>query len=568
MSGNFVDGGAIYNYRGTIEDITGDFIGNYASGSSSSHGGAIYLNGYADTGVIGNITGDFIGNYASSSGGAIYSDRGTIANITGDFIAIYSDRGTIANITGDFIGNYASSSRSSAVGGAIFNDYNAKIGDVTGDFIGNYASSTNVDAFGGAIHNQDGAEIRDIKGNFIGNYVYSSSSYYGANGGAISNYDGTIGNLTGDFIGNYAVSTEYGATGGAIYNYSRSTIGDITGNFIGNYASSTDSYARGGAIYNYDAEIGDIKGDFIGNYATSGGAIYNWDGTIGNITGDFIGNNASSSCGAIYNDEGTIGDITGDFIGNYASSTDSFAQGGAIYNDDGTIGDITGDFIGNYASGNTSALGGAIYNTSTVTIYTGSGGGGAAPGSLNDYVNSFDSGEIVLNNNVFSGNYAQGASAYGGAIFSDIDYQIESGGSGGGEPEALSYLSEISTRERDVNIPDTDVPDIAEQMPVIELVNTKFFNNYAKSTSQNGEALGGAIYANQHLNITAKDGGQSIFSGNYTESNGVKTPNAIYVVTSPNPDSINTEANIISIDNNKITYQEITKIEETQKHPL
>ena len=69
-------GGAIYNNNGGIGDITGDFIGNYVSSSSSANGGAIY-NG----GTIGDITGDFIGNYVSSSssanGGAIYNG-GTI----------------------------------------------------------------------------------------------------------------------------------------------------------------------------------------------------------------------------------------------------------------------------------------------------------------------------------------------------------------------------------------------------------------------------------------------------------------------------------------------------------
>lgn len=103
---------------------------------------------------------------------------------------------------------------------------------------------------------------------------------------------GTIGNITGDFIGNYTLGS-YSVQGGAIYN--SGTIGDITGDFIGNYDTSRGS-AYGGAIYNENATIGDIIGDFIGNYASSsnysdyvyGGAIYNGSkdtAIIGDITG-------------------------------------------------------------------------------------------------------------------------------------------------------------------------------------------------------------------------------------------------------------------------------------------
>ena len=272
-SGSVAYGGAICNSGSSDEigNIAGDFIGNYASGSSSAYGGAIYNSaGYLGTIKIGDITGDFIGNYASGSsakGGAIY---------------IYY--GTIGDITGDFIGNYASGS--SASGGAIYNDY-GPIGSITGDFIGNYAQASKYDAYGGAIYNTGSSdEIGNIAGDFIGNYAESSAS--SANGGAISN-SGTIGNITGDFIGNYASGTS--ASGGAIYNNYNGTIGDITGDFIGNYAQSSSSSASGGAIYNYNGTIGEkdsegnrggIYGSFVNNYAKTesssslalGGAVY------------------------------------------------------------------------------------------------------------------------------------------------------------------------------------------------------------------------------------------------------------------------------------------------------
>ena len=436
-------GGAIYNNNGTIEGITGDFIGNYATSSDrDASGGAIY-----NKGTIGEITGDFIGNYATSSGGnayggAIYNNRGTIEGITGDFIGNYattsSDRyayggaiyngGTIEGITGDFIGNYATTSSDRyAYGGAIYSG--GTIGEITGDFIGNYVSSSGGSAFGGAIYN-DGT-IEGITGDFIGNYATSSDLY--ANGGAIYN-KGTIGKITGDFIGNYATtSSNRDAYGGAIDNY-YGTIGEITGDFIGNYATTSSGGAFGGAIYNYDGTIGEITGDFIGNYATTssgdayGGAIYNYDRTIEGITGDFIGNYATTSSGGAFggaiDNNGTIGEITGDFIGNYVSSSGGYAFGGAIFNNNGTIGEITGDFIGNYVSSSGGYTdGGAIYNYGTIGEITGD--------FIGNYVSSsgrYAYGGAIFNNRTiegitgdFIGNYvsSSGGDAYGGAIYNN-----------------------------------------------------------------------------------------------------------------------------------------------------
>ena len=258
-------GGAIFNdNNATIGDITGDFIGNYASVSEtdSAHGGAIF-----NYGTIGNITGDFIGNYVS--GGYIYG--GAICN---------KYAGTIGDISGDFIGNYSTGNYAS--GGAIFNADYATIGDITGDFIGNYASTseTSGSAYGGAIYNGDSMESVMI-GETEEDYAFSvTSRTYDE---VIDNSDTelltTIGNITGDFIGNYA-SSDYDAYGGAIFNYNYDGImGDITGDFIGNHASGSSGTAQGGAVYNYAGIIGNITGSFLNNHAESangkayGGAI-------------------------------------------------------------------------------------------------------------------------------------------------------------------------------------------------------------------------------------------------------------------------------------------------------
>ena len=193
--GSTSGGGAIYNTQNNSSvNIKSDFIGNYASSTSSVYGGAIY--NYADktslTATIGNITGDFIGNYANGRGGAISNHA--LYNRNGSFS---SAKATIGDITGDFIGNYANGG-----GGAIYNyaahnrtgDYStakATIGNITGDFIGNYSNSSSSSAHGGAIFN----------------YAYNSDT------------TATIGNITGDFIGNYSNSSSSSAIGGAISNY-------------------------------------------------------------------------------------------------------------------------------------------------------------------------------------------------------------------------------------------------------------------------------------------------------------------------------------------------------------
>ena len=555
-----LDKGTIQNPSGTSSSpaiIEGGAAINNQSGSTTSIDNELFKNNITTATITSTTSGS---KYADVFGGAIYN-AGDITSITGAFInnsiditssktsgylytyayggAIYNYGGTIGNITGDFIGNYAKGSYYVS-GGAIYNSgSNATIGNITGDFIGNYAQSDSYYAYGGAIYNyadKSTATIGDITGDFIGNYAKSNDpdSFSYVFGGAIYNYTynvtATISDITGDFIGNY-VSGSY-VNGGAIYNsadYGTATIGDITGDFIGNYAKS-DVYAYGGAIYNKEATIGDITGDFIGNYAqgyyVNGGAIYNSDGTIGDITGDFIDNyvqaNGSSSNalgGAIYNYYGTIGDITGDFIGNYAQSTDDYAHGGAIYNEEGTIGDITGDFIGNYAQGRY-IYGGAIYNRRTIKNITGDfidnyvqangSSSNALGGAIYNYYGTI--GDITGD---FIGNYAKSyKNALGGAIYNGI------------------YSS--------------------SDKATIGLTNNNFLNNYA--VSENLTAKGGAIFTSYDLTLNA-DNGTSLISGNYTESNGVKENNAIYVANLANSSGTiqrNTTLTLNAVNNGKI----------------
>ncbi len=304
--------------------------------------------------------------------------------------------------------------KSSAYPKGIFNDgsdSSLQGKNISGDFVNNNVGNGGYDNVGGAIENIAGytqyesdkyfynAKLGNITGNFVGNYVIltpgEEEESYPAAGGAIFNYatgdySATIGNITGNFIGNSATGTATGnSNGGAIFNEGNSgstaTIGNITGDFVGNSAidngtedSDATPTAAGGAIYNYaygegaKATIGDIVGNFYGNSAQAYGSANSHGGAINNLAGG-----DSSSDG----DEAKIGNITGDFIGNYATSQNKAAWGGAILNmaveNEGTatIGNITGDFLSNYVSAAHNAYGGAIHNraggegnTTTATI--------------------------------------------------------------------------------------------------------------------------------------------------------------------------------------------------------
>lgn len=304
-----------------------------------------------------------------------------------------------------------------------------------------------------------------------------------------------LADVTGDFVENSA-----GEEGAAIYN--SGFIENITGNFVAN-----KSQFSGGAIYN-SGKISEISGNFIGNrvedsYSAAGGAIFNtnppparasegseveYSETSFNISGNFIGNSAvalsgadpvslalyalsTTGMGGAIANNASIGNITGNFIGNYASG--EYAYGGAISNR-GNIDNITGDFIGNYAVGSgeyAEAAGGAIANSY---------------GEIKNITGNF------IGNNVQSEGLAVGGAISNEDLIGEWDYD---------EGKLVSGTG---------------------------IVNSSFYGNYAKADGENALAAGGAIMTFTDLNIVAKDGYTSVFSGNYTEVNGERDDNAIY----------------------------------------
>jgi len=553
ITGNFVEnsikahqgygsyGAAIYN-QGTIFDVKGDFIRNTIDNTTGTASGAAIANGIfageASRGnqnvFIGNITGDFIENHVAG-----------VSFVGGTAI---QNNGKIGDIKGNFTGNYAQA-HSSSWGGAIFN--NGKINSITGNFVNNALKNSSEsqglgsDGFGGAILNNDGSSIGDIKGDFIGNYIEGSMLLWG---GAINNRLGaSIQNITGNFINNHLKGSGSQLFGGAIINSEQATIENITGDFIGNYVEG-DSYLWGGAIYNKrNASIKNITGNFVNNYIKAesavvdyGGAICN-EGTIGDIKGDFIGNyidivagdeHTSISGGALDNrEDATIGNITGNFVNNHIKCNEGYistTQGGAIYAR-GTLGNIKGNFIGNYIerTGKSRWSSEEDYNLDYAVQ------GGAI---------AFQSNSEVSILGDFKDNYILSTSfAQGGALC------IDSAGSQTSHIKELSgvYSGNHATSEK--SFVDGGALAIINGSTVDVIKNSSFINNYAESKEKN--ARGAAIFSSTDLNIVA-DNYNSLFSGNYTISKGVKEQNAIYLTNKYIKEKVN---EISNVESNTIT---------------
>lgn len=379
-----------------------------------------------------------------------------------------------------------------------------------------------------------GGEVTEIYADFINNKVITSTTVAhtdssAAMGGAIYN-NGVIGNIYGDFIGNFAAgrgpltaayswfdgssnrSTTYAfsSAGGAIFIAQSGSVKNITGNFIGNSADSTYIYkltnnandkafgARGGAIYIEASsyEVSSISGLFAANSAIAaqgainmgaeGGAIFfRSSGTISLIDADFIGNythasgTASSLGGAIASMRRTtannftaqIRQINGDFIGNYVynESDTRESAGGAIHNPNGIIGTINGNFIGNHI-------------TAAGTAETAYSLGGAI-----SMMTSYS--RIGIINGDFIGNYVKNTSssntawAAGGAIFSGSLYGLSFG------------------------------------YPILYLTGN-FIGNYVENLGSSKIALGGALYGNCDTGygsfIIEADNKNILYHGNYT----------------------------------------------------
>lgn len=339
------------------------------------------------------------------------------------------------------------------------------------------------------------------------------------------------------------ITAKYDTTNLQSHIHNNGTMGDITGDFVGKRADSD-----GGAIFSGNtpavSRIGNIKGDFIDNRSKGdGGAIYNgYYGVMGNITGDFVGNSASNYGGAIVNlYNAQIGDITGDFIGNEVSIGQSGdGSGGAIYNSwDAQLGTISGDFIGNSAvasgdsDGYSSAGGGAVFNAGRIigvnakgTIVVGKGTVVSPDGSqsITLYAPAFEVPPTGFKTNFID---EMLANDYKIKYIEDMGSQQFST-----EEEWQQFLAQL---EEGVKSGEVVLAEDFEKYEDImfeytsSFKNSSFIGNSAVAKGAYGEAHGGAIYTTKDLLLEATDGYTSIISGNYVEDGNGKRPEAIYV---------------------------------------
>ena len=311
----YPNGGAIYNL-GVIGNICGDFISNRVRAFASYYGigGAIYNGG--DSYSIENIIGNFIGNYAEAENGS------AIGGAIGNTRTIYTTRDfTGTNITGNFIENYAKSENGAAIGGAIGNHLTIEIrngqpeysndSDITSSqnpsilniknssFINNYASGNY--AYGGAIYDDISIYRRPME----------ESLELADNTITTSDYGITLLNVQNSSFENNNVSGKISALGGAIANQFHINIDNTpelgylgaetnTGKYNINISNSTfnnntaysiEEIAAGGAIYNSNMDLNILGSNFTNNSAVSeqgsalGGAIAAQNPRLGNSIG-------------------------------------------------------------------------------------------------------------------------------------------------------------------------------------------------------------------------------------------------------------------------------------------
>ncbi len=344
---------------------------------SSSVGGAIYINGTADSQVSVTVVDSvFSNNFAGGAGGAI-RNKG-ILSVSGSFFSgnqatvSSPDGGAISSVGYDYtnvtIENTIFSNNSSernggavAVGGGSFtlntvkfynNQSTAASGTAGALYLLGTGAVTDALFVGNSAIGNGGATTIGNSGIVVtGNrFLYNTA----ASAGAIfanSKAGGAIGHS--EFIGNSSVSNGGGAvnTGGSL------TISDSL--FSGNYTGDTGNYS-GGAINN-SGSLSIASSVLSGNSAFyAGGAVAN-SKTLTVSDSEFSGNSAQYG-GAIYLSGNGTAEISNTvFTGNTAT-----VQGGGFYIQ-GTSGATLRNVIfdGNSASGNN---GGAIFNIGTLSL--------------------------------------------------------------------------------------------------------------------------------------------------------------------------------------------------------
>ncbi len=358
------------SYMGGAIAVTGALslgTGSVVESNQAQAGGAVY-----STGQVSATGTTFRKNVATSNyGGGIYSAGGSIVLVdsrmeenkaAGGGAVLLAGGGTASVTDTTFAANTATN------GGAFFIDKNGMLTTTSGEagsdagtlFEGNSATTN-----GGAVYVQNGAVDLGSGTRLQGNQAVKGGAIYALGGkdasAKLTFADAVFGKNSGTYGGAVYSSASVGGT----VNVAAS---DVV--FEGNTATS------GGAVYLGGSGTSDIAftdAVFKENQANTGngGAIYSGISGSSNLAiadSSFEGNSAGYG-GAVFNNGqlATSGNVV--FSGNRAT------YGGAVYNyftsttDGSLVFNGGARFIGNTAGG----LGGAIYNTRSITLNPGAG---------------------------------------------------------------------------------------------------------------------------------------------------------------------------------------------------
>ena len=336
------------NWKSTAKLIIGDGVQfrNTESVGDGAGGAVRTAHGIVE---IGNNVG-FI-NCTGGSGGGLYSESFTTIGDNVVFEGNKGRRGGALNVVDDYGGyltdpDYASGARRVKY---VHIGKNALFKNNSVELLGSGGN-------GGAIEVQSGELSIDDGATFTGNTSKST-------GGAIAVCDWSPQLPAKAVLGSAAFTqNSAGSYGGAIINE-----GDVRFNGPVSFVENTAGKI-GGAVCNLNTLNMAAESTFSKNTAGVGGGLYN-EGIASLGKASFIENAAADGGGAIFN----VHQLT--FADGAVFSGNSATDGGAVYNyftstTDGSLAFNGGArFTGNTASG----LGGAIYNTRSITLNPGAG---------------------------------------------------------------------------------------------------------------------------------------------------------------------------------------------------
>ena len=342
------------NWKSTAKLIIGDGVQfrNTESVGDGAGGAVRTAHGIVE---IGNNVG-FI-NCTGGSGGGLYSESFTTIGDNVVFEGNKGRRGGALNVVDDYGGyltdpDYASGARRVKY---VHIGKNALFKNNSVELLGSGGN-------GGAIEVQSGELSIDDGATFTGNTSKST-------GGAIAVCDWSPQLPAKAVLGSAAFTqNSAGSYGGAIINE-----GDVRFNGPVSFVENTAGKI-GGAVCNLNTLNMAAESTFFKNTAGVGGGLYN-EGIVSLGKASFIENAAADGGGAVFN----VHQLT--FADGAVFSGNSATDGGAVYNDfsedkDGnavSAGSLAFNggarFTGNTAGG----LGGAIYNTRSITLNPGAG---------------------------------------------------------------------------------------------------------------------------------------------------------------------------------------------------